>query len=257
MNVYLFSAGATLSQLGKAIGSDAMAGKIGYVNQVRTWEACVDAIVCGDSPEQAQQRFELWLEEMEKGEAHVDIKRIVAAQFFDKLLQESGSTEIDWPRVCQDAAVRLEATPVDDSEKGYWVEVNEFVQPGHADASVEALRLELPEDVRSSLNWSPEKTFLFVVSILSPSSDRVGKSENLTMYEDTENENNDGSGKSDSDEPIMPLPELADKEAAILVEARNSVVAAWLWQNFAADTPLKANRIQIGPWCPAIGFETG
>jgi len=43
-----------------------------------------------------------------------------------------------------------------------------------------------------------------------------------------------------------------DKEAAALIEARNSVVAAWLWRRFAADTPLAANHIRIDPWCGAL-----
>jgi hypothetical protein len=148
-----------------------------------------------------------------------------------------------------------EETPVDDSDQGFWVDVNEFIHPGHAVASVEALQRELPEDVRSGLNWSPEKKFLFVVSILSPSSARKGESEIPGMYEDIENRNTDTSGETTSDDSVMSLPELTDKAAVILVEARNSVVARWLWQKFAAATPLAANRIQIGPLCQAIGIE--
>jgi hypothetical protein len=257
VNVYLFSAGVTFSRFVKALGSDAMSGKIGYVNQVKTWDACLDAIVGGDSPEEAQQRFESWLQILEKEETHVDVKKIVAAQFFDELLQESGCIQIDWPRICQEAGAGLEETPADDSDQGFWVDVSEFVHPGHAVASVEVLQRELPEDVRSGLNWSPEKKFLFVVSVLSPSLAREGKFETFALYEDTENGNTDGSGAADSDESVISLPELTDKAAAMLVEARNSVVAAWLWQKFAASTPLAANKIQIGPLCQAIGIEKG
>jgi hypothetical protein len=57
--------------------------------------------------------------------------------------------------------------------------------------------------------------------------------------------------KVDDKEPeldgfVATLPEMRDKEAAALVEARNSVVAAWLWRKYAADTRLAQNEIQIG-----------
>jgi hypothetical protein len=246
MNVYLFSAGIALDQ-GKAFAS----------HNLNECDECIDLIVSADDPEQARQRFESWLKTAGKEGNQMDVKRIVAAQFFDELLQESGGIQIDWPRICQEAAAGLEETPADDSAQGYWVDVNEFVHPGHAVASVEVLQRELPEDVRSGLNWSPEKKFLFIVSVLSPASTHEGRSEIPAMYENAKNRNINASGETNSDDSIMSLPELTDKAAVMLVEARNSVVAAWLWQKFAAATPLAANRIQIGPMCQAIGIEKG
>jgi hypothetical protein len=38
-------------------------------------------------------------------------------------------------------------------------------------------------------------------------------------------------------------------EAAAVIEARNSAVAAWLWRNYAATTPLAKNAIRIDPLC--------
>jgi hypothetical protein len=51
------------------------------------------------------------------------------------------------------------------------------------------------------------------------------------------------------------LPEMRDKEAAALVEARNSVAAAWLWRKDAADIQLAPNEIQIDPCCSFIPVE--
>jgi len=36
------------------------------------------------------------------------------------------------------------------------------------------------------------------------------------------------------------------------VDARNAVVAAWLWRRFAVTTPFAANPIVIISWCGAI-----
>jgi hypothetical protein len=252
MNVYLVSAGATLRQMGRGVGSGAM-GEVEIINQVRIWDVCSDSIVGGNSAEEAQQRFETWLKTSQEKHIEVDIKRVVAAQFLDQLLTESGSTAIEWPRICQEATARLETTSLDDFEQGYWVDANEFIRPGQTIASVEALQGQLPEDVRSGLNWAPDKTFLFVVSILSPPRVQAEKPEALPMYEDAENA--EDTGGTNPAEPLLALANLADKEAAVMVEARNSVVAAWLWQKFAAATPLAGKRILIGPWCGAVGIE--
>ena len=42
----------------------------------------------------------------------------------------------------------------------------------------------------------------------------------------------------------MAFPELVERKAATLVEARNSVIAAWLWQQYCAPTRC-TNPIQI------------
>ena len=54
------------------------------------------------------------------------------------------------------------------------------------------------------------------------------------------------------DETISQLPEMREKESAVLIEARNSVVAAWLWRKFAATTRLASNEIIVGPCCQII-----
>jgi hypothetical protein len=244
VNAYLFSAGIALDQ-GKAFGS----------HDLNAWDECIDLIVCADNPEQAQQRFESWLKTAGKEGNQMNVEKIVAAQFLEVLLAESGNAEIDWPRICQEAEARLCETSVDDSEQGYWMDVNEFDQPARVAGSVEALKRELPDDISAGLNWSPEKTFLFVVSVLSHPIDKNRKSETTAMFKRAKGEMSGGVGERYPDDTLMSLPELAEKEAAILVEARNSLVAAWLWQKFATTTPLAANRIQISPWCQTIGIE--
>jgi hypothetical protein len=56
-------------------------------------------------------------------------------------------------------------------------------------------------------------------------------------------------------ELLADFPQLANKEAAALVRARNSAVAAWLWQKYAAATRLAGNQVRIDPWCGVLGLE--
>jgi hypothetical protein len=273
MNAYLFSGGVTNSQghvaqrgsmFGASFsGSDTdsesrpVSGKAGKSPVTfRTWDSCVSQIVAGNDPAEAQSRFEAWL--VANPTVQVEIKKVVATQFVGQLLAEAGAAEIDWPRVCQDANAILEGTPVDDFEQGYWVDPNEILGPGQTSSDINALQRGLPDDIRDSLNWAPEKTFLFVVSVLSPPvppPDPVEEFEDETPTATEGNTGNTDDEKVPLDPSVAELPDLLDKEAAALVKARNSVVAAWLWRKFAAGTPLAANRIHISPWCGAIGFE--
>jgi hypothetical protein len=106
------------------------------------------------------------------------------------------------------------------------------------------------------LNWSVERQFFFVLSVLSPPSthaipDLVAESDSTDA--------DDAPDKSPIETEIpdfdSTLPELAYKEIAALVQARNSVVAAWLWRKFAADTQYASNDIEIGPWCGLIAID--
>jgi hypothetical protein len=73
----------------------------------------------------------------------------------------------------------------------------------------------------------------------------------------------DGPSDENSEEPepmglgelYATYPQALDKEAAALIQARNSVVAAWLWRRYAANTPLATNAIRIDPWCGAICLD--
>jgi uncharacterized protein YhaN len=72
--------------------------------------------------------------------------------------------------------------------------------------------------------------------------------ENRTEDEN-EDEEEDEAEQPALEENIAALPEMRDKEAAAVVQARNSVAAAWLWRKFAADTPLAQNELHITPVC--------
>ena len=74
------------------------------------------------------------------------------------------------------------------------------------------------------------------------------------IHDDEADENADDQNP-DLDGFVAALPEMRDKEAAALVEARNSVIAAWLWRKFAANTRLASNEIQIDPCCAFIPVE--
>ena len=59
----------------------------------------------------------------------------------------------------------------------------------------------------------------------------------------------------DLDSAVVALPEMREKGASALVKARNSVVAAWLWRKYAADTRLANNEIYISPCCGIVPVE--
>lgn len=225
------------------------------INRVQNWDRCPDLVVASATPEEAQNRFEAWLAKGRDDSTDVEIKKIVAAQFLDQLLSESGDTSLDWPRVHREADARLEETPADDAEQGYWVEVNDLLAPGRTAATVEELRAGLPADVRDGINWSPDKLFFFIVIVLHELAATEVDQEPVSAHDAATEEGVESGGEA-ALEPEMPFPDLTQRDVAALVEARNSVVAAWLWRRFAAHTPLAGNRIQLIPWCGAIGFET-
>ena len=255
MNAYLFTAGLTQSKVRPTPGRGGQ-----LVDRLLTWDTCVTTIIYGGDVEQAQKRFEAWCRLTPDGEnpVEMDIKKVVAAQFIDQLLTESGGSPLDWPQVSRQVNDILQATPVDDFEQGYWVDINQVVPAGKISFDVESLKRDLPEDIRSGLNWSPDKKFFFLLSVLSPlplpaipadewESDESGR-------DDADDENVDDK-EPELDGFVATLPEMRDKEAAALVEARNSVVAAWLWRKYAAATRLAPNEIQIGPCCSFIPVE--
>jgi hypothetical protein len=255
MNGYLFTAGLTQTQVRPAPGRGGQ-----MVDSIRNWDSCMSAIIYGGDTEQAQRRFEAWCRRTPEGENPVEteIKRVVAAQFVDQLLTESGGKPLDWPEISRQVNDILQATPVDDFEQGYWVDISQTVSPGKISFDVESLKRDLPEDIHSGLNWSPDKKFFFLVSVLSPRPSPAIPADDLESNAPDRDDANDGNGneeKSDLDGFVATLPEMRDKEAAALVEARNSVVAAWLWRKFAANTPLAPNEIQITPCCSFIPVE--
>ncbi|MGD0744653.1 MAG: hypothetical protein ABSA45_05820 [Verrucomicrobiota bacterium] len=256
MNAYLFTAGLTRTQVCPTPGRGGQ-----MVDSIRTWDACASAVICGGEAEQAQKRFDAWCRQTPEGQnpLETEIKKVVAAQFVDQLFTESGGKPLDWPQISQQVNDILQATPVDDFEQGYWVDVNQAVPPGKISFDVGSLKRDLQEDIRSGLNWSPDKKFFFLVSVLSPLPSPAVYPDELESdrpdCRDTEDEDGDREEKPDLDGFVATLPEMRDKEAAALVEACNSVVAAWLWRKYAAGTRLAANEIQITPCCSIVPVE--
>ncbi len=255
MNAYLFTAGLTQSQVRPSPGRGGQ-----MVDSLRIWDSCMSAIIYGGDPQQAQKRFEAWCRQTPEGENPVEteIKKVGAAQFVDQLLTESGGNPWDWPRISQQVNDILQATPMDDFEQGYWVDINQAVPPGKISFDVESLKHDVPEDIRSGLNWSPDKKFFFLVSVLSPRPSPAIPADDLESDapdRDDADDENENEEKPELDGFVATLPEMRDKEAAALVEARNSVVAAWLWRKYAADTRLAPNEIQITPCCSFVPVE--
>ena len=252
MNAYLFSAVVNRSQVRPVPGSR------GSVNALQTWDASMSQIVLDSSPDEAQKRFEAWLRATPAGEnpVEVTIRKIAAAQFVDQLFTETGGAPLAWPEIPKQVLSQLESTAVDDFEQGYWVDVDQIIRPEGLSPNAEWLQKDLPEDIRSGLNWSVDKQFFFLLSVLvslPPLRDPLEEPEtdaaDLAESEDESAEKSEPIGLS---ELHTNFPEALDKEAAALIRARNSVVAAWLWRRYAASTRLAANQIRIDPWCGTI-----
>ena len=227
---------------------------------LQTWDTCITAIVYGDGAERAQKTFEDWCRAPRGGEdpPETEIKKIVGAEIIGQLLTESGTQNLDWSEISRKSADSGSAPAVDAEEtkepedlgEGFWVDVNVAVPVDGDFPDIEALKRALPEDIVSGVNWSPEKTFLFLVTSLSAPPLVTELNEDIEDPDSDEPEAQDQREAEPSlDEWVNQLPEMRDKEAAALVEARNSVVAAWLWRKFAANTRLALNEIMLGPCC--------
>lgn len=251
LNAYFFAAIGTCAQIRPT------KTRSGTVETAQNWDTCNSRIVFGQSAEDAQKQFEDFLHWQPEGEPPltVDVRKLTGVQFADKLLTEAGNLPLDWRGVLSQADALLEATPVDDFEQGYWVDVDQVVHPEKLSFSAGTLELSVPQDIRSGLNWSPDKKFFFLVSALAlppPPPDPA------TLYDEPEPNGAEADEADDEDPAALEnlcaaFPMACDKDAVALVQARNSVVAAWLWRTYAAKTPLAARPIRIDPWPGVIG----
>ena len=250
MNAYLFTAWVN------RVVSRTLRGRGGDYETLGTVDGCDTLIVCSDKPEDAEHKFKQWLARpSDPGQpASVTIRKVFATQVMEHLFTESGTQPLDWRKMVDEIGAEAESTAVDDFEQGYWLDANEAVGPGSKIGSIDSLREGLPDDVRSGLNWSVEKQFLFLLTVFSPPAPAVEP-----QYDDSDTETKASKNEED-DESASPsqfellqqqvtYPQLADKEVAAVVRARNSAVAAWLWRNYAVTTPLAANTIRIDPMC--------
>jgi hypothetical protein len=247
MNAYFFTASTTRFQ-----SLQANPGRAPRANRQQRWISCQSLIVCAENAEAGRKRFEEFLCAQPEGEPPIqtEINRIVATQFVDQMLTEKGFVPMDWTQIARETKSDLESTPADDFEQGYWVNVNDIFLPH---SSLEALREDVPEDIRSGLNWAEEKQFIFLLSVLSPPSPPPLESAEEPVADDTvaaqSADENSHDAARDLDVSEADFPGLVDKEAAVLIRARNSVVAAWLWRQSAADSKLAGYQLRIDPWC--------
>ncbi len=256
MNAYFFTAAITVSQVVEVTDSRGQTQL-----QPRTWETRENAVVFGDRADAAQNAFEGWLDARSRAEnpSEIEINRVLAAQFVDELFTEAGGVSVDWVKTREEADAVLQSIPLDDFEQGYWADVNQLVRPGTTSDDVESLKQNLPEDVRSGLNWAPDKKFFYIVCVLSlPLSlgpPAVAAGAEPPAESEANPENSVPADEVSSEPPPLEIADLLDRESAALVVARNSIIAAWLWRKFAAETPLAANPIYIAPWCTAISAD--
>jgi hypothetical protein len=223
--------------------------RYGSGDTIQVWDASSDAIVFSASPDEAQRLFESELSKRPEGghPTEVTVKKNFVAPIVGQLFTESGNLPLNWATVLEQADSVLESTPVDDFEQGYWVDVDQVVRPDKLSFSVGTLESDVPEDVRSGLNWSNDKQFFFFLKVLPlsapppiPAYERV--------VEDVVAERSEEPSQTEIDEMNVILP-----ETVAVIQARNSVAAAWLWRKYAANTQWNTNAIRITPLCGTIG----
>lgn len=247
MNAFLFTAAVTQRQVRSAQGT-------GH-EQLNIWGAALSALVYGGTADEAQKRFEEWCHLSPEGPhpLETEIHQIVGAQFIDQLLTESGTEPSDWPAISGQVTEMVLGSALDDFEQGYWVDTNQEVPPEAATVGLERLKEALPEDIRSGLNWSPEKQFFFLVTVLAPP---LPPPELRDEVESEPGPGGEASEEAGGDESspgaVDTLAEIRELCGAALVRARNSAVAAWLWRKYAAGTPLATNDIAVGQVCAML-----
>ncbi|HEV2330787.1 MAG TPA: hypothetical protein VGY56_18565 [Verrucomicrobiae bacterium] len=185
--------------------------------------------------------------EGEELQREVTVRKIFVAPIVGQLLTESGNLPLNWKNILEKSRAAVEATPMDDFEQGYWVDFDSVVPSDKMSFSVSTLESSVPEDVRTGLNWLGEKQFSFLLQVLPPPAPPVFPSYEQEI-EGAENELSIEPGPTEIDEMGAVLP-----ETVAVVQARNSVAAAWLWRKYAANTQWKNNAIRITPLCGTIG----
>jgi hypothetical protein len=248
MSAYYLTGTYTCSQVRES------PGRAGPRDSIQVWDAWSSQVVLSYSQDGARELFETALRAQPEGENTKDvvIRKIVTAPIVNKLLTESENLPLDWPKIMQQAESSLQSNVEDDFEQGYWVDVDEIVRLGKLSFSIGTLQSDIPEEIRSGLNWSADKKFFFLVIVIPPPPP-PSKSplEFETETDDPDQPDNENvvevaSGKLDEYGVIYP-------ETVALIQARNSVIAAWLWHRYAANTPFAARAIKINPFYSALG----
>lgn len=223
--------------------------KYGVQQITNTVELCSRLIVGSEDRDSAEKKFADWLVSDDAEEVVAQrIGKIVGAPMLNDLLAESGQRPINWETINDEAQAACSAEMEnDDFEQGFWADVNQIVPPHF---NVDSLLQNLPDDIRSGLNWSADKKFYFLLSVLGSNPD----TNSTPDFEDSAEMPEDDPEKDLvqlNDGPVN-FPELVSRELSVLIEARNAVVAACLWRKHAVNTPLADNAIRIDPWCGMI-----
>ncbi len=226
-------------------------------NGPNAWDGSLDAIIFAYSLEEAQTLFANELSQpSQEGEnpKTVTIRKTAVAPVVDRLLTESGNVPLNWPQIFEQSNSLVESTPADDFEQGYWVDVNTVVPSDNISFSAGTLESNVPEDMRSGLNWSGDKQFFFLLKVLPlplpPRPKYEIEAENEGEVEDAQHKSPEEPGMGEIDIVKVTWP-----ETVAVIQARNSVAAAWLWRRYAANTLTQwtNNAIQIMPMCTTIG----
>ena len=225
-------------------------GRAGPRDSIQIWDAGFSQIVFAQSPDEAQSLFEAALREQPEGEnpREIVIRKIAVAPVVDQLLTETGNLPLDWPKIRDQEESGVPSTPMDDFEQGYWVDADQVVRPDKLSFSIGTIQSDVPEDVGSGLNWS-DKQFFFLLNVLplpAPPLSPDNEPEGETADSEEEGSNEPSPSEIEAMNVIFP-------ETVALIQARNSVVAAWLWRRYAATTRLNANAIRIVPPCGTVG----
>jgi hypothetical protein len=250
MNAYLFASISTVTQVRPT-------GDFRRTQTIQSWDASVSSIVIAPNSDKAQALFEerIRAQPPDENPMHIEVRKISGAQFLDQLLTEEGTELLDWSQIAEGAIAQAESFDADAFEQGYWVDVNQAVRPGKLSPNIDTLQRDTPEDFGADLNWAADKQFLFVLSVLSPPPPPEPEREfEESPSADLENDPNEKSDPISLRELYETYPQARDKEAAALIRARNSVVAAWLWRRYAASTHLATNEIRIDPMCEVTGL---
>jgi hypothetical protein len=211
-------------------------------------DTCSSVILRGCEEPEARARFEDGLQHAgrDEGESPRKIEKIITSPIVDRLFTETGDEPLNWVAVEAQAGQALNAGEEAYEQQGYWADCNELVPPAHLAFDLHQLQQSLPDDVRSGLNWSADAQNFFLVSALVIPS---------AIEPEPDYDNPDAANDGEQPRRDVPFPELAEREATAVIKARNTVVAAWLWRRYAAQTPLARNPIRVDGWCTVVGPE--
>jgi len=250
VNAYLFNAGITQTQM---VPAQSRSGGM----MLQSFDNCLSMIVAGNDAGAAQARFEEVLSKAAEVEnpPEVQIKKVVGVQLMDQLFTETGPEALDLAKIREQWLKGTLEQAADEFEQGYWINANEAVPPETGKLTLEDLERCVPDDLKTGLNWSREKQFFYLLTVLARwAAPPVDEPEEFEPDEERPHEEDQTSQTAAHLEAsILALPEMRDKDAAVIIRAHNSVVAAWLWRKFAWEqTELALNEIHITPLCDMI-----